>query len=168
MGELENHSAVVLFLALSSNILEESGIKAQDQIQHLSFRIFGFNGTGKHEWTQGGFKERKPGGSWLHQAVLQSAAGGWFANQQGLINKKGLAHRGFSQMGEKGAWLVPLHSLSHTALDKVAGSQRELVVEPSQLWWEREWHLPPCTLGDWRGFQGLSSVFPYWRKQQYL
>lgn len=44
MGELEKHSAVGFFLALSSNILEELGIKVQDQMQHLSFRIFGFNG----------------------------------------------------------------------------------------------------------------------------
>lgn len=45
MEKLENHSAVVFFLALSSNILEESGVKAQDQMQHLPFRIFGFNGN---------------------------------------------------------------------------------------------------------------------------
>lgn len=43
--------------------------------------------TGKNELTQGGFNERKPGGSQLHQAVLQSVAGGWFANQHNFFFK---------------------------------------------------------------------------------
>lgn len=43
MGELENHSAVVLPLALSFDVLEESGAKAQDWTQSLHVRLLGFD-----------------------------------------------------------------------------------------------------------------------------
>jgi hypothetical protein len=47
---------------------------------------------GKNESTWGSFKERKPGESQFHQAILQSVDGGFFVNQQ--INlKKRLSHK---------------------------------------------------------------------------
>lgn len=88
MGELKNHSAVVFPLALSFHVLEESGVNAQDHrvctLSSLDSML-----TVKNELlTQGGFNERNPGRSQLYQAVLQSAAGSFFANQHRIIKKK--------------------------------------------------------------------------------
>lgn len=79
----------MFLLAPSFDALEKSGVDAQHWTQCLSVRLLGLMVTGKNELTQGGFNERKPGGSQLHQAVLQSVAGGWFANQHRLIFFKG-------------------------------------------------------------------------------
>lgn len=44
--------------------------------------------TAKNELTQGGFNQRKPGRSQLHQVVLQLVADGWFANQHRIIKQQ--------------------------------------------------------------------------------
>lgn len=53
--------------------------------------------TVKNELIQGGFNERHPGRSQLHQAVLQSVAGSWFANHHRIIKKKNAAPQSLSK-----------------------------------------------------------------------
>lgn len=72
--------------------------------------------------------KKKPGGSQLHQAVLQSVAGGWFANQHRLIFFKRLPRR--AQVNEK------LRGLSRVGERCLAGPTAQSLTSTGKSAWE--------------------------------
>lgn len=96
--------------------------------------------TGKNELTQGGFSERIPGGSQLHQQFCGQwlVAGGWFAIQNRLIFLKAAPQSlkkltGLSWVEKKDAWLISLHSFSPKPWTKCLGAKGSYMLIPVSL-----------------------------------